>query len=261
MNRISLSVLGVILLQLAGPLSTQAEDPKKAVSAEAKANVPEEEIPNAVVIAVDGECEYSDDGVTFKKLDSEHIFLKGLPVLPGANSSAEPKAQFTLNEGAVIRTGENSKTDIFFRRIGTTIRVQPNSEVKFEKMRRSTESGAPVLETLVHLRKGRIFTVVRSLVAGSTFEIRNAAGRSVVEGAPKGGMGRYIITADGTQVADKTSSIPIKLIADKGVTIIKPGQIFDSKEGKMLDALTPETVLTLIEFDELNALAEKETLR
>jgi len=54
------------------------------------------------------------------------------------------------------------------------------------------KNGLPVVYTLLDLRTGRIFTVVRSKVADNTMEIRNAAGRSVVEGS---GIGRYIITA------------------------------------------------------------------
>jgi hypothetical protein len=64
----------------------------------------------------------------------------------------------------------------------------------------STENGLPLVHTLLDLRSGRIFTVVRSEVVGSTFEIRNAAGRAVVKGS---GVGRYIITADGTHVQQR----------------------------------------------------------
>ena len=69
------------------------------------------------------------------------------------------------------------------------------------------KDGLPIVHTLLDLRAGRIFTVVRSAVAGSTLEIRNAAGRSVVEGS---GIGRYIITADGTHVSAKAPSSPLR---------------------------------------------------
>ncbi|MEO6033868.1 MAG: hypothetical protein ABIQ35_01305 [Verrucomicrobiota bacterium] len=226
--------LGICLLHLTS--AVLHAEPNKVTSGGTLLQTSEESaLPEALVLSVRGKCEFSEDGTTFTKLDKNHIF----------------------NQGAVIRTGKDASADVFFRRVGTTVRVQPNSEVKLEKMTRQMKDGAAVLNTLLDLRRGRIFTVVRSLVEGSTFEIRNAAGRSVVEGAPAGGLGRYIITADGTQVADKSSNIPIKVIGDTGITVISPGQIFSAKDGKMLPVATPEKVVQLIEFDELHALAEK----
>jgi hypothetical protein len=189
--------------------------------------------PQAVVINVKGNCEFSENGKAFETLKSGQVLL----------------------QGAVVRSTEGSRTDMFFRRIGTTVRLQPSSEIKLEKMTRTVTDGNAAMETLLDLRTGRIFTVVRSLIPGSKLEIRNAAGRSVVEGG--GGKGRYIITADGTQVADKGSAVPIKLVRDSGVTIITPGQKFDSKEGKMFDLNPSERVESLIDFDELDALAEQ----
>jgi hypothetical protein len=193
------------------------------------------DLPQAVVISVHGRCEYSEDGSAFTELKTNQI----------------------LTQGAVLRTLDDARADLFFRRIGTTVRLQADTEVRLEKMARSLKDGAAEMETLLDLRKGRIFTVVRSLVPGSTFEIRNAAGRSVVEG---GGSGRYIITADGTQVADKASSVPLKVIGDTGITVISPGQIFRAKEGKMLPIDASDKVLTLIQFDELATLAEDPTV-
>ena len=134
--------------------------------------------PQAVVLSVRGVCERSKDGKTFTKLRVGQV----------------------LTQGTVVRTGEDARSDLFFRRIGTTVRVQPGTEMKMEKMTRTVKGDKTVLETLLDLRTGRIFTVVRALIPDSTFEIRNAAGRSMVEGG--GGKGRYIITADGTHVTD-----------------------------------------------------------
>ena len=193
------------------------------------------DLPQAQVINVNGKCEYSEDGSTFKELKSGII----------------------LNQGAVVRTADAARTDLFFRRIGTTVRLQSGTEVKLEKMTRNIKDGVPVMDTLLDLRTGRIFTVVRSLVPGSTLEIRNAAGRSVVEGG--GGKGRYIITADGTHVTDKNSVVPLKVFGETGVTIITPGQKFNTKEGKLLPLEIPESVAWLIDFDEIDSMAEKLT--
>lgn len=74
------------------------------------------DLPQAVVLAVKGKCEYSEDGSTFTELKVNHVF----------------------NQGAVVRTAEGARTDIFFRRIGTTVRLQAGTEVKLEKMTRHT---------------------------------------------------------------------------------------------------------------------------
>ena len=144
--------------------------------------------------------------------------------------------------------------DLFFRRTGTTVRLQAGTEIRIEKMTLTIKDGLPIVNTLLDLRKGRIFTVVRSNVAGSTLEIRNAAGRSVVEGS---GVGRYIITADGTHVAATGSAIPLKLIRENGITVIAAGQQFDPKEGKTLAASPPLWVKDMIELDELQAVTEE----
>ena len=192
-------------------------------------------LPQALALSVHGQCDHSEDGNTFTHVKAGHVF----------------------NQGAVIRTGKDARIDLFFRRIGTTVRLQPDTEMGLEKMSRDMKDGMPVMETLLDLRKGRIFVVVRSLVEGSTLEIRNAAGRSVVEGG--GGKGRYIITADGTHVTDKGSAVPLKVIGEKGITVIEPGQQFLARDGKLLPLAAPDAVTALIDFDELDSLSEQLT--
>jgi hypothetical protein len=217
------------------PLFTAALNHAQGVKVSITTDDSESATPQALVLSVHGKCDYSEGGTTFKELKAGHVF----------------------KEGAIVRTAEDARTDLFFRRIGTAVRLQSGTEVKIEKMSRFLKDGLPVMQTLLDLRTGRIFTVVRSLVPGSTFEIRNAAGRSVVEGG--GGKGRYIITADGTHVTDKNSVVPLKVIGETGVTMITPGQKFKSKEGKMFALDPSEAVQSLIDFDELDALAEQLT--
>jgi CheY-like chemotaxis protein len=188
--------------------------------------------PTAMTLSVRGACEYSDDGVTFTKLERTHV----------------------LDEGAIVRTGKNASADLFFRRTGTAVRLQPGSEIKLEKMTITIKDGLPVVQTLLDLRKGRIFAVVRSAVARSTLEIRNAAGRSVVEGS---GIGRYIITADGSQVSPEGSLIPARAVGGNGITIVAAGEQFERKDGKMLPASPSSWVKELIELDDLEASTEK----
>lgn len=222
------------LLALLDPVAAFSQTIQRETTVKIKTSQTSDE-PHAIVLSVNGKSSFSEDGAAFHEL----------------------KAGKVLKQGAVVRTGENARTDLFFRRIGTTVRLQASSEVYLEKMSRQMKEGTPVMETLLHLRAGRIFTVVRSDVPGSTLEIRNAAGRSVVEGG--GGKGRYIITADGTQIADKDSAVPLKVIGDTGITVIKPGQKFDAREGKVFSAAAPAAVEEMIDLDEIQSLGEQLT--
>jgi CheY-like chemotaxis protein len=222
------AVIVVLLLWL--PAAGNAQEVKPA--AEVQHPFPDSVAqPNAVAISVVGKCECSADGVTFTNFESGHIF----------------------EQGAVVRTGEDARTDLFFRRTGTTVRLQPGTEMAIEKMAVTMKDGLPAVHTLLDLHSGRVFIVVRSAVAGSTLEIRNAAGRSVVEGS---GIGRYIITADGSHVSANGSAIPLKVIGENGITIIAAGEQFASKDGKMLPASPSLWVKDLIQLDELQASTE-----
>jgi hypothetical protein len=189
-------------------------------------------LPQAIVLSVDGKCDYSEDGTNFTELKADQV----------------------LQQGALVRTGKSGSADLFFRRIGTSVRLQSGTEMKLENLERHVKDGHPVMLTLLDLRTGRIFTVVRSLVPGSTFEIRNAAGRSVVEGG--GGKGRYIITADGTHVMEKGSTVPIRVIGETGITVIEPGMEYRVKDGKLFPQEAPEDVKLLIQLDQMDSLAE-----
>jgi hypothetical protein len=187
--------------------------------------------PSAMTLSVHGDCVYSEDGVHFIKLEKGH----------------------SLGQGNIVRAGDNARSDLFFRRTGTMVRLQAGTEIKLEQMTVAMKDGLPIIHTLLDLRTGRIFTVVRSDVVGSTLEIRNAAGRSVVEGS---GIGRYIITADGTHVTAQGSAIPLKVIGESGITILAAGQQFAKKDGKMLPLDTSLWVKDLIQLDELQAAVE-----
>jgi DNA-binding response OmpR family regulator len=213
----------IVVLQLCLPLAINAQELKQDRNGAVQ--------PNAVTLSVRGNCDCSEDGVTFTKFERGHIF----------------------EQGAIVRTGDEARADLFLRRTGTTIRLQPGTEIRLEKMTVTLKDDLPAVHTLLNLRAGRIFTVVRSTVAGSTLEIRNAAGRSVVEGS---GVGRYIITADGTRVSATGSAIPLKVIGENGITIIAAGQQFARKDGKMLPVSTTSYVKDLIQLDELQAITE-----
>jgi hypothetical protein len=188
--------------------------------------------PNAVAVSIHGKCNCSEDGVAFTNVESGHIFA----------------------QGACVRTGENGWIDLFFRSTGATMRIQPDAEISVEKMHMNLRDGHLEGYVLLELRKGRIFTVVRSATAESTLEIINAAGRSVVEGSQ---VGRYIITADGTHVTDKVSAVPLKLISDQGITVIAAGEQCIQKDGKALCMPSSLLAKDLAQLNELQTVSEK----
>ena len=118
----------IVMLQLCLPVAVQAQ----AVKAPSDIAPP----PNAMTLSVHGMCDYSLDGVTFTKLEKGHDF----------------------EQGAFIRTGENARADLFFRRTGTAVRLQPGTEILLEKMTSTMKDGLPIEHTLLDLRTGRIFT-------------------------------------------------------------------------------------------------------
>jgi hypothetical protein len=213
----------IVVLQLCLTAATKAQDVKPSPQSDPT--------PDAVTIASNGKCDYSRDGVTFAKLEHGQL----------------------LEQGATVRTSQDARADLFFRRMGTTVRLQAGTEIKIEKMAVTMKDGLPMVHTLLDLRAGAIFTVVRSEVAGSTLEIRNAAGRSVVEGS---GIGRYIITADGTHVTAEGSAIPMKVIGENGITIVAAGQQFARKDGKMLPVDSNAWVKEMIQLDQVQAAGE-----
>jgi DNA-binding response OmpR family regulator len=228
------ATLALVLLQLWLTPLLIAQDVKPAAESPIQSQDQTDQ-PVAVTISVHGSCEYSDDGFTFAPLKRAHI----------------------LEQGAIIRTGETGRADVFFRRTGTTVRLQAGTEIKIARMAVTIKDGLPLVHTLLDLRAGRIFVVVRSEVAGSTLEISNADGRSVVEGS---GIGKYIITADGRHVCANGSVLPLKVIGENGITVLSAGEQFSKKEGKMPAANPSVWVTDLIELDELQASTENVAL-
>ena len=187
--------------------------------------------PIAVTLSVRGKCDWCEDGARFAKLVSGHI----------------------LRQGAIVRTGQNARTDLLFRRTKTTVCLQASTEIRLEKMAITFKDGLPIVHTLLHLRAGKILTVVQDAMAGSTLEIRNAAARSVAEG---NGVSRRIIAADETHVWAQGSAIPIKVRSENGSTIIAAGEHFAGKNGAILPVSTNLRVNDPIGLKDLQVVIE-----
>ncbi len=234
--------LGAAFLQLAALPMAQAQSvrtlPARVSSPTGSAE------SQAVVLDVSGVCEYSEDGTTFSPLKT---FKQGDTVSGGGAEDGSVKRLWegSFKEGTVIRTGKDARVDIFLKRMATTVRLQPDSELKIEKLAHA--GSTPVLKVSLSLARGNVVVAVRSLVAGSTLEVRSGGGLAVIGGG--GTKGQYIIAADGTQVVDKDSDVPLKYVRESGITVIPPGSQSLSKSDKPLPPEPSKGEVMLIETD------------
>lgn len=187
-----------------------------------------------LVLAVKGGLKVSTDGKKFERARSGQRY----------------------SEGAIFRTS-SGHADLFFRRIGTMVRILPNSEVRMEKLEiHRNPQGILVKDTLLDLRKGRIITFVRVLFPESKFQVRTDLGIATVAGA---GTGRYDIGANGRFVTAKSSSSALKVVIDGNERLIAPGEAYAAKSKKLQPLRPSEREILLIEADELEALAQQLT--
>ncbi|MEK7674640.1 MAG: hypothetical protein AAB676_02235 [Verrucomicrobiota bacterium] len=104
LNKMLLLFVGAVLWPFLMPALVQAQ----------RVNAPStktSDLPQALLPAAHGRCDYSEDGGSFKALKAGRVF----------------------KEGAVVRTGAEAQKDLLFRRIGTTVRLQADTEMKLEK--------------------------------------------------------------------------------------------------------------------------------
>ncbi|HEX3988450.1 MAG TPA: hypothetical protein VHZ30_03400 [Verrucomicrobiae bacterium] len=184
------------------------------------------------ILLAHGQCLYSENGGSFQ------------PLVLRQN----------VHQGAVIKTGKASWCDLIIRRAGTTIRVAPESAIKIAKLSLGTQNGLPVVDTTLELTYGRIFSIVRALVPGSTLEIGDGAGHSVIEG---GGLGSYMITAPKPDFGEKLSVVPLRVFTQNGSSVLAPNQEYNAKEGTVFSLTASNWETTLLHLDELEAEADK----
>ena len=75
----------------AGHTTVEPCQPSDVINADLETSSGRRRRPSAMTISVHGKCDYSEDGVTFTKLEHGH----------------------SVEQGAIIRTGENARTDLF----------------------------------------------------------------------------------------------------------------------------------------------------
>ncbi|HEY3855993.1 MAG TPA: hypothetical protein VGO67_16515 [Verrucomicrobiae bacterium] len=243
-NRVVTNAPGTFSLTMSRPSFQPAPSPAEEKQAAAMSS-PAEKLAAPIVpdsdpssrrsvdiLLAHGQCLYSENGGNFQ------------PLVLRQN----------VHQGAVIKTGKASWCDLIIRRAGTTIRLAPESAIKISSLSLGAQNGLPVVNTSIELSYGRLFSIVRALVPGSSLEISDGAGHSVIEG---GGLGSYMITAPKPDFGEKLSVVPLRVFTQNGNSVLAPNQEYNAKDGNVfsLTATTWET--TLLHLDELEAEADK----
>ena len=150
---------------------------------------------SAVVRSITGSAQYDGGGVW-------------LPLKTGQ----------TLNQGATVRTANDSKVDLFLDENGPMVRLMENTTVGLDKLTFEDTGVDVVVETQLDLKSGRIIGIVRKLAATSKYEIKTASGVAGVRGTeydclattetrvPSGSMVVVLVKPDGTVVTQVVNS-------------------------------------------------------
>lgn len=186
----------------------------------------------ALALSVVGKLEVSADGKKFKAAHQGDTF----------------------SEGAILRVKGSGHTDIFFRRIGTMVRLMPRTQLKIDTLEQHyNPEGKVVKTTVLELKKGRLFAFVRVLFPQSKFQVKTENGLATLQGS---GTGRYDIQSNGRFVAGKSSRSSLKVIVEGEERSIEPGNVFNSAEGKTIPLAPSEAELIVLQIDELQRLSE-----
>ena len=162
---------------------------------------------SAIALDVQGSSKFSIDGKKFYDL----------------------KNNTELPRKAIVKTGSSGHAELFIKRMGATIRLEPNSEISLERFQQIGKDEHIDLNTKVQVVKGKAITVVHANVPGSSLDLKNSGGKSLTD--PVLGS-RYVVTP----------------------TEIDNGDLEAARADfspKMKEAIKEQ-----MEFDELQALAE-----
>ena len=123
----------------------------------------------ALVQTVSGEAKFSLDGD------------KWLPLQTGQ----------LIKTGAVVKTGAKARADLFLGINGSLLRLDANTELKFNRLAIKVSPIEHMAETEMELRSGRVIGNVRKLPMGSSYVLKTPKGVADVKGTV------YDINADG----------------------------------------------------------------
>lgn len=185
------------------------------------------------------------------------LAVSGAPTFSkGATHRADLIQGMHLFQGAEIVTGPNSSVDLFFNQIGSMVRVEPNSKVTLETLRRFVKPDRLVRETVFNLEEGRLLGFSRILVPDGKFVVKTKFGTVSMVGPS---ATRYSNSADGSVVVGKKSPAPLQVESQAGsgkTNLVQPSQKLQhpTNDPVALDDATRAKITTPL--DSLQSLAE-----
>jgi hypothetical protein len=138
--------------------------------------------------------------------------------------------------GTTLQTGTKSEMVLFFRQIGTMVRLRPNTTLVLELMTKFMKDGVLLKETVLELKEGEMMCVVRVLDEHSRFEVKFPGYVAAFDGA---GFGRFDLNAKGTVLVGRKSERPFRVTSignANGAVIVPPGHFLSRTNRQVVAA-------------------------
>lgn len=183
-------------------------------------------------------------------------FLEGKAECTFGGETKPVDVGMLIPPGATLSTVGKSELVLFFRQIGTMVRLRANTTVVLEKMNKFVRDDTLLKETILDLKSGEMMAVVRVLVEDSLFAIKIPDHVAKFDGA---GTGRFDLNAKGTILVGKRSERPLRVSGTKlqgdGI-LVEPGTVYSSST--LRTAPASERVLKQLrpKLDHLEKLAK-----
>lgn len=185
----------------------------------------------AFILAVQGEATYELDGKT------------------------EPlRAGLSLPQGAVIKTSKDGRVDLFLRQVGSSIRLQPESELRLVKLEKFLKDGLVAKRTLLHIEQGSMLCYWKVLIPHSQILISTPLTETSLPGV---GTGRFEIDAGGIVTVGKKSLRPLAVSTRATNVTVMPGQSFNVTNSATKPVDAKKMTQLLHDLDELQDIADE----
>jgi hypothetical protein len=171
---------------------------------------------------------WAADAPTPPKRAGKVIALTGKAIIEHPDGSrSDAKVGDELSAGSILKTEKNSSVNLFFRRIGTIVQVEPNTTLSLDKLDAQYKDGKLIKRTEISLKEGKFYACVRVLIPESKVLVRTSHTTFHVPGT---GMGRFEFNADGSALVGRRSNLTLVATSGLESVSVSPGQFFDPKQ-------------------------------
>jgi len=109
---------------------------------------------------------------------------------------------------SAIKTDSTAVVDVFLGDNGPVVRVNPNSQLGFDKLDVQNSGIEKIIETQLDLKSGQILGNVKKMAAASKYEVKTPHGVAGIRGT------EYSISADGTVSVVSGTVVVVYIIGD-----------------------------------------------